>query len=292
VKFILSRKGFDSSFGGHPSPIMPDGSLLSLPIPVEPRTYGDADRIRYAQLRTNKQGSYLDLMKRLGIKRLAIPKRELPLNDQTRCHLDPDLNQLAIPGRDEGWRGAFGQCDAAEGHLMNMGIQKDDVFLFFGWFQEVVGQRFRPGDRGRHVLFGYLQVEEAVRNRVKPESWPYEHPHFQYGYTHRPDGRRRVNGVYLARPQLTLPGHSSTIPGFGTFKFHDALVLTKKGHSRSRWALPEFFRGIEVSYHGGSKYGWKVDHFQSAYKGQEFVFDATAEAVAWFREEILYGTTS
>jgi len=33
VKIILSRKGFDSAAGGVPSPILPDGSLVSLPIP-------------------------------------------------------------------------------------------------------------------------------------------------------------------------------------------------------------------------------------------------------------------
>ncbi len=33
MKIILSRKGFDSSAGGVPSPIFPDGGLLSLPIP-------------------------------------------------------------------------------------------------------------------------------------------------------------------------------------------------------------------------------------------------------------------
>jgi len=34
MKFILSRKGFDSKSGGYPSPIFPDGSLISLPIPA------------------------------------------------------------------------------------------------------------------------------------------------------------------------------------------------------------------------------------------------------------------
>ena len=37
MKVILSRKGFDSSNGGCPSPILPDGTLLSLPIPTDDR---------------------------------------------------------------------------------------------------------------------------------------------------------------------------------------------------------------------------------------------------------------
>lgn len=33
MKIILSRKGFDSENGGYPSPILPNGTLLSIPIP-------------------------------------------------------------------------------------------------------------------------------------------------------------------------------------------------------------------------------------------------------------------
>ena len=33
MRLILSRKGFDSSSGGCPSPIFPDGSMIALPIP-------------------------------------------------------------------------------------------------------------------------------------------------------------------------------------------------------------------------------------------------------------------
>ncbi|MBO4456467.1 MAG: hypothetical protein J5802_01965 [Butyrivibrio sp.] len=35
MKIILSRKGFDSTNGGCASPIMPDGTLLSMPIPSD-----------------------------------------------------------------------------------------------------------------------------------------------------------------------------------------------------------------------------------------------------------------
>ena len=34
MRIILSRKGLDSATGGIPSPILPDGQLLPLPIPV------------------------------------------------------------------------------------------------------------------------------------------------------------------------------------------------------------------------------------------------------------------
>ena len=35
MKIILSRKGFDSDFGGYPSLIMPEGRTISLPIPIK-----------------------------------------------------------------------------------------------------------------------------------------------------------------------------------------------------------------------------------------------------------------
>ena len=43
MKVVLSRKGMDSRAGGIPSPILPDGTLLSLPIPNEKSgvPYGD-----------------------------------------------------------------------------------------------------------------------------------------------------------------------------------------------------------------------------------------------------------
>ena len=35
MKIIMSRKGVDSQFGKQASPILPDGRLLSMPIPSE-----------------------------------------------------------------------------------------------------------------------------------------------------------------------------------------------------------------------------------------------------------------
>ena len=43
MKIILSRKGFDSQNGKAPSPIMPNGDLISMPIPTE-------DKDRYQDL--------------------------------------------------------------------------------------------------------------------------------------------------------------------------------------------------------------------------------------------------
>lgn len=55
MKVILSRKGFDSQYGGMPSPILPDGTLLSLPIPSK------EDTTKYTDLTWNGK-SYYELM--------------------------------------------------------------------------------------------------------------------------------------------------------------------------------------------------------------------------------------
>lgn len=64
MKIIFSRKGFDASYGGYPSPILPDGRMISLPIP----TRYNAPGIKYYTLRYDQDKSYFDLMKQLKLK--------------------------------------------------------------------------------------------------------------------------------------------------------------------------------------------------------------------------------
>ncbi len=81
MKLVLSRKGFDSSAGGFPSPIFPDGRMLSLPIPDKQgvTTYKDV---------ATSVGPMSDLLQQLG--------GQHPWCD-TPAHLDPDLRSNALP---------------------------------------------------------------------------------------------------------------------------------------------------------------------------------------------------
>ena len=45
MKIILSRKGFDSGYGKIASPILPDGTLLSMPIPTTDKTFEGSCRL-------------------------------------------------------------------------------------------------------------------------------------------------------------------------------------------------------------------------------------------------------
>jgi len=148
MKIILSRKGFDSSLGGYPSPILPDGKLVSLPIPLK-------DNLRYSELSVEVGLTYYDLMKQLR-PNVKIGKKWQILNKETKCHLDPDINRNVI-SRKPGWKLCFGQIDAAQSHLEKQGIGEGDLFLFFGWFKKARNYHgkieFDPNERGLHAIF-------------------------------------------------------------------------------------------------------------------------------------------
>lgn len=60
MKIVLSRKGFDSSSGEVPSPILPDGTLLPQPIP-DRRSVLSYDEVRRAPRRACSCGRASDL---------------------------------------------------------------------------------------------------------------------------------------------------------------------------------------------------------------------------------------
>ena len=58
MKVIISRKGFDSGYGGMPSPILPDGTMLSMPIP------SSGDMVKYKDIFHDGE-SYADIIRQL-----------------------------------------------------------------------------------------------------------------------------------------------------------------------------------------------------------------------------------
>src|SRR4051794_8770818 len=116
MRIIFSRKGFDSSFGGCPRPIL-DGCPLSLPIP----TRGPSGTA-FAHLRDPIPQMVADLTRG-------------KLTPDHPCHLDPDLDAGSLPERLPGWRGALGQVAAARAHLANQGVSVGDLFLFWGLYR-------------------------------------------------------------------------------------------------------------------------------------------------------------
>ncbi len=260
MKIILSRKGFDRSSGGFPSPVLPDGKLLSLPIPIE------SESLSYDAISDPEEKSYSRIIEEL----------ETGVHVENKgVHLDPDL-VANVRARMTGWRPAFGQCGAAGSHLDNRGVSEGDLFLFFGWFQytkTVAGRlSYRGGINGFHVIFGYMEIGAIVRSNaeVKEKGWLLNHPHAKLEWAN--------DRIYVAAPNLSF---HSKLPGSGVFEFDERLRLTKKEEfRRSRWDLdPRVFRNVEISYH--SQASWKDGYFQSAGRGQEFVINANGGVIQW-----------
>ena len=285
-KLILSRKGFDSASGGCPSPIFPDGTMFSLPIPS-----GDKEAFEDLQHGAIDIGS---VVKGITGGRLG---------DFHLVHLDPDLNFDAYRHRQdragwEEWRGMLGQAGAAEGHLSNQGVASGDVFLFFGLYRRVEetaqGWRFVRGSPELHILWGWLQVDEKhLVTNIGPNGlpWARHHPHIfsEYG-----DGK---NTVYAASMKLDLGGASDRPKsvGWGVFpRFDQRLVLTNPdGAGVSDWRLPRWFYPDDnkppLTYHPDRK-RWRHDtnyaYLQSVGRGQEFVLDLAyyPKAMDWLSD--------
>jgi hypothetical protein len=148
VKVIFSRKGFDSSAGGCPSPIA-DGRPISLPIPTTRRS-----TTTYADLQL---GDLVELATHGRIGRNAL------------CHDDPMFAEGSC------W---FGQAGAAQGHLRRQAVGIGDMFLFFGIFADPDN-----GDR-HHRIFAYLKVVccDAPGVVEQHPDWnepPRPHPHVE-----------------------------------------------------------------------------------------------------------------
>ena len=144
VKIVFSRKGFDSSAGGGPSPII-GGRPISLPIPA-----GCASATSYRDL---------------GLGDHAAKASRGKLGPDDLCHHDPMFC-------DDGTC-VFGQHSAAQTHLEGQGVGIGDAFVFFGLFAE------EDTGEPHHRIFGYLLVEEVIPLAAGIPSSLFElgHPH-------------------------------------------------------------------------------------------------------------------
>jgi hypothetical protein len=276
MKIILSRKGFDSASGGGPSPIFPDGTMLSLPIPDK------RSRIRFEDIRPRGR--------ELGTVVSDLTAGHV--RGSWGAHLDPDLDATSLP-RQAGWRPLLGQVKAAQGHLKNQGVGAGDIFLFFGLFRRTSPTRaplqFDPHASTKHVLWGWLQIDRVISvDDCDPEELPWAryHPHF-----HRePDAS---NTLYVAKERLSVPGREeSTVRGAGVFAHYSpALQLTRPGAGRAAlWQLPSWFypdsEREPLTYHA-APHRWKREDgcvlLETVGRGQEFILDCSyyPEAPGW-----------
>ena len=263
MRIILSRKGFDSSFGGCPSPIL-EGCPISLPIPTKQPT-----TTTFADLRD-------------PIPQMVAALTRGRLTPEHPCHLDPDIETSALPERLSGWRGALGQVAAARAHLANQRVGPGDLFLFWGLFRPVEQRegRWRYISKPVHAVFGWLQVAEVYEN---PGGGPLSACPWLQGHPHVQDGWKDNNTIFVGQEALTIS--QSPLPGFGVLRTPFALTAPD-APSPSLWHVPDWLHvregGCGMTYHPAQRWleGGRV---RSAARGQEFVADVSShpDALEW-----------
>ncbi len=233
MRIIFSRKGFDSAAGGGASPIV-DGVPISLPIPSgghSRTTYGD-----------------------LGLGPLASAASRGKLGSEDFCHHDPMFREDGIC--------LFGQCSAAQTHLVNQGVGIGDIFLFFGLFRE------EETGEAHHRFFAYQRIERIVdlsdcHADEHAELAAQDHPHAI--------GMHAKNDVVYIGEGRTA---RHAIP---------ELRLTVAGGPPSIWHRPEWLKRGGLSYHDRQERWLRGGRLQSVARGQEFVANIGTRAAprAW-----------
>jgi Nucleotide modification associated domain 3 len=261
-RIILSRKGWDSTWGKKPSPIV-DGKLISLPIPEHldseccyTRSY--PEHIKFRDLGASEVDDFVGEFR-------------------DRCvHLDPDIRphlRKAGASRDGFF---FGQGGSAQRHLNNQDVCKGDLFLFFGWFKGLSAKTTKPEIRDQHAIWGWLEIGEKYdvlsQSDAKRLHFASHHPHVTHWMDEKGNPKTN-NTLYSAPDRLSM---CPKFKGAGIFDHSQSTELTRKGESRSRWEMPSFVKKAGMTYHTkripknlAIKDG-KI-HFESAPIGQEFV---------------------
>lgn len=284
MKIILSRKGFDSSAGGSPS-IIYNNKFYSIPIPEA------GSGIFYKDLVFDECHSYLDVMRDLGIKFYS------------EAHLDPDLRKDVLQARikDEQWKPSFGQAGKSQARLSGKGLEKNDIFLFFGWFDSVVNKngKFEYESRNKkihtscHSIFGYFQIDEIIKIDAEKKVLPIylrNHPHLK-----NPSFYESPNAIYTSKKILEIDGVKTSVPGAGMFKkYNDELRLSEEGKSRSNWFLPDCFEEDDIKNFGINTEKRELQKIDSRYKiqlkgmgSQELLITDNSKIVTWATDLIL-----
>lgn len=261
MKIVFSRKGFDSSYGGFPSIILPEemgSKMISFPIP----------ETNFAQcgwlasdlsfiLNDRSKLSLKDIFVQLGIAdKIRLSGKGIANADDVKFHFDPEIQSV------ENIRSyaAFGQSGAASSHLLSKGIESGDVFLFFGTFKKTLLEHGKiTYDSAMHeiqAIWGYMIVDDIIHvNRItesQVEKYPDIKTHLHYLNKENEEGEN-----------IIICGSR-----FGTFDYAVKYCLTKLGYKKSFWELPDFFKNTNISYCGAVE---NPKRFKSADIGQEFV---------------------
>ena len=269
-KIILSRKGFDSQNGGFPSPVFPDGTMFSIPIPgkLNRETYKDLD-FKYNNIPISE---ILNDITNRSIRINGIRKNADYTETKFRCHYDPQtINNFFT----------LGQTGSALSHLNKQNVGKGDVFVFYGLFRKVEfnqkNNKWKYKDKPFHCIFGYMKVKDIIEIKNKQfniEKYPFfkNHPHLQPDFLNEfPESK-----IYIG----------ST---FEYFKFDKKRILTDMDNYKnvSKWKLPINFDFTEyITYIQKMEVKNNSCYIQHTGYGQEFVI-STEEIPSPQKEKLL-----
>ncbi|MCK9245965.1 MAG: hypothetical protein M0P11_03310 [Anaerolineaceae bacterium] len=274
MRVILSRKGFDSTAGGFPSLIFPDGTLFSIPIP------SSNDRLTYTDLPFEYEGEPIhQVLNDITNKRIVNSKSydcDYSAGRQ-RCHFDP--MPISVDGKD---MIALGQVGSSEGHLRNQGVCIGDLFLFYGWYKPVIkveGKwQYDYSQNDVHQVWACMTIGERLEiDKYEQEvevlnryPWLTCHPHI---------GDKDVsrNCIYLSKKGR-----------FFSYSDKRCLTDTKNYQGRSIWRLPRCFNQPQAfSYL--KNFSLDGEDVVVSYRGygQEFVLDLDKVTLDEERESIV-----
>jgi len=317
LKIVLSRKSFDSKYGGKPNLIFQDGCLLTLPIPgyqyvsmknfkgdlFNPTEYCDIEiPVKIQKILKENQlhslNNYAELMLKLFEKSSAKKIQKLKdrltgslLDDANRkpyyCHLDPDLIYENLR-RINGWHGLFGPSPDYHKHLSNE-LKENDLILFFGTFRHIIIEegsiRYaikRDGKdliyEGKHLIYGYLQIKKIITDSRGIEDWMHQPNHHPHLDEKLWNNRNRA--LYVGRNHLYLDGKRTRYKGYGTLNFSKDLVLTEKNATTRIWKRQLFPKGSIIKHKNIiiSQSKWNRNNcFEWDSYGQEFIIERCPE---------------
>ena len=295
----MSRKSFDSSSGYGYSPFDPTtGKYIAIPIPGSKGEQAIANKNKYEDIQIKPD--YLPGICATNLKELLFldvlrystrTKREISCNF---AHVDPWLGPCPwLTTVSNHHIGAFGQVNAAQGHLENNAVGVGSLFLFFSRFIPIKGRENQmefPIDyrKGAYFLYGWLRVNRIVKSisDIQDEELKLRHPHATEDYFIK----YRNNTIYISDTSLS---DNSVIPGCGYFpRLNKKLLLSSIQHLQtpSIWELPGFFyKPDNRPTYLKNESRWTTKKDNSSYfvkipaRGQEFVFNNTPDFSAWFR---------
>lgn len=248
---------------------MPDGTMVSFPIPseIDNNTFDDFNYKGY---------SYTDILNDLGYK-----------GNTKHCHADPDLSPKRRNSKITGWFPAFGQIGAAATYLFNQKIEEGDMFLFFGNFHQVQqednhfkyvknsGDFYKDSDI--QVVWGYLQIGEVI-SEITEQKKVHWHPH-----SHVDRMNCKSNIIYKATDRLSF---DNSLPGAGVLKYDIKRVLTAYGKTKATWIKNSVYDVNNIC--ANRKNNARNKRTGIYYSGiwQELVLKESSKSMKWARDII------